>query len=199
MDINCGDAFASVTSTATDSRAINAYFARRFGPEHPGAKRRYKQGDIVTSVIRTALGKSVVVNFDMQLPRPYDNRWMVQGTLGVYDEDQKSVYITGRSPAYHQWEPFEPYQTEFDHPWWRSGGGADSAAAHGGTDSLELRLFLNSVKARTQTPIDVYDSVTMSALVGLSGESIGRKSAPVKWPDFTRGKWKQRKPTFGVV
>jgi predicted dehydrogenase len=198
MDINCGDVFASVTSTATDSRAINAYFARRFGPEHPGAKRRYKQGDIVTSVIRTALGKSVVVNFDMQLPRPYDNRWMVQGTLGVYDEDQKSVYITGRSPAYHQWEPFEPYQSEFDHPWWRSGG-APAAAAHGGTDSLELRLFLNSVKARIQTPIDVYDSVTMSALVALSGESIARKSAPVKWPDFTRGKWKQRKPAFGLV
>ena len=31
-----------------------------------------KQGDIVTSVVRTHKGKTIVINYDMQLPRPYD-------------------------------------------------------------------------------------------------------------------------------
>ncbi len=196
LDINTGDRFTEIYSAATASKGINAYFLRRFGPDHPNAKLKYKQGDIVTSTIKTANGKTVIVNYDMQLPRPYDNRWMVQGTLGVYREQPSTVYLTGRSPQYHQWEDFKPYEEKYLHPWWedpsRTGGG------HGGVDKLELSLFVDAVRDKTQTPIDVYDSVTMSAVVALSGMSI-KKDKPVKFPDFTRGKWKTRKPTFAVV
>ena len=197
MDINCGDAFDSLTSTASASKSINAYFARKFGPEHPNAKRTYKQGDIVTSVVRTKKGKSIVINYDMQLPRPYDNRWMIQGSLGLYDEDRSVVYITGKSPQYHQWEPFAPYQERHDHAWWKDMMGSPEEMGHGGTDFLELKLFLAAVRNRTQTPIDVYDSVTMSSVVALSEQSIAKGSAPVKCPDFTRGKWETRKQVFG--
>ncbi len=197
MDINCGDNFATVTTTATDSRAINRYFERKFGPEHPNAKRRYKQGDIVTSVVRTYGGKTVVINYDMQLPRPYDNRWMVQGTLGVYDEDRSVVYIVDKSPKYHEWESFAPYQEKYDHAWWKAMRSGSAAAGHGGTDDLELSGFLDAARNRTQTPIDVYDSAAMSSLIGLSEASIARNNAPVDCPDFTRGSWKTRKPSFG--
>jgi len=196
MDINCGDAFAQVTSTASASKGINAYFARRFGPDHPAAKRQYAQGDIVTSTIKTHQGKTVVVNYDMQLPRPYDNRWLIQGTLGLYNEQRNAVYVAGRSPEYHRWEPFPPYQEEFAHPWWTdmtAGGG------HGGTDMLELKLFVDAARNKTQPPINVYDSVAMSALTPLSGLSIAQNSMPVPFPDFTRGAWKTRKPAFGVM
>lgn len=199
MDINCGDAFASITSTATDSTAINAYFARTFGPDHLGATRRYAQGDIVTSVVRTHRGKTLVINYDMQLPRPYDNRWMLQGTLGVYDEARAAIYLEGRSPKHHDWEPYPPYQEEHDHPWWKKLAAEAGEAGHGGTDYLELSLFIKAVREKTQTPIDVYDSVTMSSLVPLSEASIQQGSAPVACPDYTRGAWKTRKPTFGVV
>ena len=199
MDINCGDALATLTSTATDSRAINAYFARKFGPDHPNAKREYKQADIVTSVVRTHKGKTIVVNYDMQLPRPYDNRWVIQGTLGLYDEDKASVHIAGKSPGDHAWEPFAPYQERYDHPWWKamkSGPGGESG--HGGTDYLELEKFLDAVRNKIQTPIDVYDSVVMSSIIALSERSIANGSAPVECPDFTRGKWKIRKPAFAL-
>ena len=176
MNINCGDAFATLTSTATDSRAINAYFVRKFGPDHPNAKRTYKQGDIVTSVVRTHKGNSIVINYDMQLPRPYDNRWMIQGTLGLYDEDKASVYIVDKSPKYHEWEPFAPYQERYDHPWWKDMMGNPGEMGHGGTDFLELKKFLEAVRAKTQTPVDVYDSVTMSCIVGLSEQSIAKGS-----------------------
>jgi predicted dehydrogenase len=198
LDINCGDAYASLTATATASKAINAYFTRKFGPDHPSAKREYKQGDIVTSVVRTQLGKTIVINYDMQLPRPYDNRWMVQGTLGLYDEDKSQVYIEDKSPKYHEWEPFEPYQKEFDHTWWRTLDAESKEAGHGGTDSLELKMFIKAVRDKTQTPIDVYDSVTMSCVVALSEASIAKGGAPVECPDFTRGAWKNRKATFAV-
>jgi hypothetical protein len=197
MNIGCGDYFDRITSTATGSFGINDYFLRRFGPDHPNARRKYSQGDIVSTVVRTKMGKSVVINYDMQLPRPYDNRWMLQGTRGIYNEQRDAVYLTGRSPKYHQWEPFEPYQREFEHSWWtlqRPG----SEMSHGGTDHLELRLFLDAVKNRRQTPIDVYDSVIMSVNGPLSEESIAKGSAPVQVPDFTGGRWKAAKPKFAA-
>ncbi len=197
LDINVGDSFDTIASTATDSRGINAYFARTFGPDHPGAKRKYRQGDIVTSILRTKRGKTVVVNYDMQLPRPYDNRWMVQGLLGLYDEDRAVVYLTGHSPQYHEWEPFAPYQEQYLHPWWKEIEGNEGG--HGGTDYLELLRFVDAVRAGTETPIDVYDSVTMSAVVPLSGMSIARNGQPIDFPDFTRGRWRGRKPAFAVV
>ncbi len=197
MNINCGDGFARISSTATGQWGINDHFARKFGPDHPNAKRKFAQGDIVTSIIRTHNGKSVVVNYDMQLPRPYDNRWMIQGTHGLYDEDKSAVYVDGRSPKYHEWEPFAPYQTEFDHDWWRAGSSGE--LSHGGTDDLEIRKFIEAVRGKGPTPLDIYDSVTMSAVVALSGASIARGSAPIPFPDFTRGKWKSRRPYFAVV
>ncbi|MCP4645888.1 MAG: Gfo/Idh/MocA family oxidoreductase, partial [bacterium] len=197
MDINCGDAFAHLTSTATSSRGINAYFARKFGPDHPGAKRVYKQGDIVTTIVKTRKGKTIVINYDMQLPRPYDNRWLIQGTLGLYNEQRNAVYVTDRSPEFHQWESFAPYQEEYEHPWWKQMLGEAGAHSHGGTDYLELKLFVDAVRNKMQTPIDVYDSVAMSCIVALSEESIANGSKPVEVPDYTRGKWETRKPVFG--
>jgi predicted dehydrogenase len=198
MDINCGDTYDFLTATATRSAGINAYFARKFGPDHPGAKRQYAQGDIVTSVIKTKKGSTIVINYDMQLPRPYDNRWMIQGTLGLYDESKKSVYLEGKSPKYHEWEPFEPYQEKHEHRWWKEMLGAKVNAGHEGTDYLELREFVEAVRQKTQTPIDVYDSVMMSVITPLSEKSIASGSAPVECPDFTRGAWKTRKPRFAL-
>ena len=201
MDINCGDAFGYLTATASRSLGINTYFNKRFGPDHPGSRREYRQGDIVTSVIKTQKGNTIVINYDLQLPRPYDNRWMIQGTNGLYSETQNALYIKGVSPKYHEWEPFPPYQEKYEHPLWKEFNRKQQAEniSHGGTDYLELQEFLRAVRDRTQTPIDIYDSVTMSVITALSEESIAKGSAPVPCPDFTRGKWKTRKPRFAAV
>ncbi|HOC71988.1 MAG TPA: Gfo/Idh/MocA family oxidoreductase [Candidatus Hydrogenedentes bacterium] len=199
LDIGCGDMFASLTSTATGAFGINAHFARKHGPDHPNATRKIMQGDVVTTVIRTHGGKTIVVNNDMTLPRPYDNRWLLQGTLGIYDQQRASVYLEGRSPVSHEWEPFEPYQTEFDHPWWREMGEAALRAGHAGTDYLVLALFVNAVRAKAAPPLDACDAALMSCVVGLSEQSIARGSAPVECPDFTKGAWQTRKPSFGIV
>lgn len=198
MDIPCGDMFAYATSTATNSWGINAHFARLLGQDHPMAKKKYAQGDIVTTVVKTHKGRTIVINNDMQLPRPYDNRWLIQGTLGLYDEARQAVYIHGKSPQANTWEPFGPYQERYNHALYRRYGKEAAAASHEGTDFLELSEFVRAVRHRTQTPIDVYESVLMSVIIPLSEQSIAKGSAPVECPDFTRGKWKTRKPTFAV-
>ena len=191
-DINCGDRFATLASTASGSFGINDYFQRRFGPNHPGAKRAYAQGDIVTSTLRTEKGKTVVVNYDMQLPRPYDNRWMLQGTRGIYSEQRNAIFLVDKSPADEAWEPFDPYKVKYNHKFWSEGGGG----SHGGADQVMLKQFLIAVRDKQPLPLTIYDSVTMSAIIALSGHSIAKGGQPVKFPDFTRGRWKNPKPKF---
>lgn len=193
-DINCGDRFTTLTSTVTGSFGIQDMFVRRFGRDHPGAKRTYAQGDIVTSLLRTEAGKTVVVNYDMQLPRPYDNRWMLQGTRGVYSEERDALYLVERSPSYHQWEPFTPYQAKYGHRWW----GKASGGSHGGADEVMLQRVLSAIAGKRPLPLTVYDSVTMSAIIDLSGRSIAKGGQPVAFPDFTRGKWKSSGRRFAL-
>jgi len=194
MDINRGDTFTEIFSTATASRGINAYFRRKFGNDHPDAGIKWKQGDIVTSLLRTKMGKTLVINYDMQLPRPYSNRWLLEGTMGVYDEEKGSIYITGTSPQYHQWEPWKPYEEKYNHKWWQKDLSAES---HGGTDYVMLKQFVESVRSKGPTPIDIYDTAVMTAIVELSGISIER-NAPVPFPDFTKGRWQTSKPYFAM-
>jgi hypothetical protein len=119
--------------------------------------------------------------------------------LGLYSETQNALYLKGVSPNYHQWEPFGPYQEKYEHSWWKQLRQKAAEISHGGTDYLELQEFLRAVRAKAQTPIDVYDSVMMSVITPLSEASIAKGSAPVACPDFSRGKWKTRKPVFAAM
>jgi hypothetical protein len=194
MDINRGDIFTEIYSRASSCNAINAFFIREFGKDFPAGKLDYKQGDVVTSILKTKMGKTLFTNSDLQLPRPYDNRWMLQGTKGIYDEERNSVFLEGKTKEYHRWEPLKPYAEKYNHKWWQSDY---SSKENDGTDYVMLSQFVNAVRSKGPVPLDVYDSAVMSAVVELSGISI-EKNAPVAFPDFTRGKWETNKPYFGL-
>jgi predicted dehydrogenase len=200
MNINCGDAFDTILTITSRSLGINHFFSETLGNDHPAATRHYAQGDVATSIIKTRNGNTIVLNNDMQLPRPYDSRWMIQGTEGVYSEERSSIYLWRRSPKEHEWEPFAPYQEKYDHPWWkpqkRTDGKDQLAAGHGGTDPLMLFQFLSAVRDKRPLPLDLFDSLAMSVVVALSEKSVAANGAPVSFPDFTRGAWKTRKPYF---
>ena len=113
------------------------------------------------------------------------------------------MYLAGDGKAHtpEKWSPFGPHQTKYEHKWWRgknSPGGRYGLKGHGGVDPLELTLFYEAVRNKTQTPIDVYDSVVMSCIFPLSEISIAKGSQPVKCPDFTSDKWETTKPKFAV-
>ena len=60
---------------------------------------------------------------------------------------------------------------------------------------LRNLLFLYAVQ--NIFPFDVYDLATWYAVTPLSEKSIEGNGASQEMPDFTRGKYKTRKPVFG--
>ena len=194
MDINRGDIFTEIFTVTSAPKGINAYFARKFGNDHPNAKMKFRQGDIVTSVLRTKSGKTIVINNDLLLPRPYSNRWMLQGTKGIYYEEKSAIYLVDFSPEYQKWEPWQPYEEKYNHRWYQTDF---SSLAVRGADFVMLARFIEAVRIKGPLPLDVYDSAVMSAIVELSEISV-RENRPVPFPDFTKGNWKTREPYFAI-
>jgi len=193
LGINRGNRFMTLTSMASKARGLREWIVNRLGEEHPLARADFALGDIVTTMIKCANGETILLVHDTTLPRPYSRGQRVQGTRGIWMEDNNSIYIEGRSPG-HKWEPFDNYWEEFEHPLWKEYRKLGVRRGHGGMDYLVLRAFVESVKQRTDTPIDVYDTAAWMAVTVLSEQSVALGGQPVAFPDFTNGKWINRAP-----
>ncbi|MDF2725974.1 MAG: Alpha-N-acetylgalactosaminidase [Paenibacillus sp.] len=196
LDINRGNRLVTLTSMASKTRGIRQWATDKFGADSELAKTEFAQGDIVTTMIKCAGGETIQLIHDTTLPRPYSRAGRVQGAKGLWMEDNKSIYIEGRSPD-HQWETFDSYREQYEHPLWKQFLRDGVKGGHGGMDYLVHRSFVESIRDQVQTPIDVYDTAVWMAITVLSEESIALGSAPVAIPDFTKGKWIHRDPAPG--
>jgi predicted dehydrogenase len=192
-DINRGNRFLSLTSHATKSRGLHNYIVDKAGESHPHAKLKWKLGDVVTTTIDTALGETIIITHDTNLPRPYSLGFRVQGTRGLWEVDGNRIYVEGRSEA-HQWDDAGPWLEKFDHPLWKKYESDATGAGHGGMDFYVLNAFVESAKRNSPPPLDVYDAAAWSAVTPLSERSIAHRGEPQDFPDFTKGKWIKREP-----
>ena len=192
-DINRGNRFETITSQATKAIGLHNHIVNAGGPDHPNANVVFKQGDVITSTIKTFRGETIIVTHDCNLPRPYSLGFRVQGAKGIWEVDGNRIYVEGKSPE-HRWEDADHWLAEYDHPLWQRYGEYAKESGHGGMDFFVLNAFVESAKRNTAPPLDVYDAASWSAVTPLSATSILEGGAPQNLPDFTRGNWKSRTP-----
>lgn len=194
ININRGNKFEYLVSMSSRALGMNYYAAKKFGSDHPAATRKYAQGDVNTSLIQTHDGITVTLYYDTSNPRPIDWIYRIQGTKGIYSGTLNKIYLEDFSPVPHQWEEIDKYMKQYEHPLWKKFGDVARSTGHGGSDYFCMRDFVEAIRNGTDTPIDVYDTATWSIITKLTEESVSNKSRPVDFPDFTRGKWQNRKP-----
>jgi len=197
LDINRGNRFTSLVSMSTKSKGLHEYIVKEGGEKHPNAELEWKLGDVVTTLIQTSGGEKVLLSLDTNLPRPYSLGFRVQGTKGIWMDVNKSLVLEGLTKA-HEWTPAEEWLQKYDHPLWKNMEAKASGAGHGGMDYFLINAFVESAKRNEVPPIDVYDAATMMAITPLSEQSVSSGSMPVIFPDFTRGKWMNKKRDFGM-
>jgi predicted dehydrogenase len=191
MDINRGNYFDYVVSVGSQIRGLHLYAEARFGPESPQAKEKFVLSDVVTTLIKTKRGETIVLTHDTSSPRPYSRNILVQGTKGLVRKyPEPKVYIEGRSKD-DDWEAVDAYLKEFDHPIWKQLEDQSKGAGHGGMDFIEDFRLIDALLSGRTPDTDVYDGAVLSAITELSGKSIAKGGMPMKFPDFTGGKWKE--------
>ncbi len=193
LDINRGNRMLTLSSTASKAVGINHFAKTTYGEEHPLANKSVAQGDIITTVIKCARGETITLTLDTTLPRAFYSRGLVvRGTLGMFDEDTKTVYLEGMEEGVRGNQ--EQMEATHGHPIWQN---YDPKGGHGGMDWLVFEAFFDSVKKGINTPIDAYDTAAWASISVLSEQSVTLGGTPLPIPDFTNGKWTDREPAIG--
>ncbi len=196
ININRGNRFVNLCSFSSKARGLHNHIVKTCSDQHPNAKINFKLGDVVTTSLNCANGETILLQHDTNLPRPYSLGFRVQGTEGLWMDVNKGIYIEGKTAKPHQWDAAKEWLDKYDHPLWARWSKETAGAGHGGMDFFVMHAFVESIKRKTATPMDVYDAAAWSAISPLSEQSIALGNETVEFPDFTGGQWMYRKPVF---
>ncbi len=200
MGINQGDRMEYLTSMSTNQFGMSIYAREKFGADSDYARQIFRLGDMNTTLIRTANGKTIMIQHNTTSPRPYSRIHMISGTRGIAQKWPTEGLAF--EPNAHEWlskEEMDKVLKQNQHPLVdKIGEKARQVGGHGGMDFImDYRLIYC---LRNGLPLDqtVYDAATWSSIVELSELSVKNNSQPVPVPDFTRGEW-EKTPPLGIV
>jgi len=195
LNIHRGDKLDYLVSMSTSQFGMSEYAKEKFGENSTYGQTPYKLGDMNTTLIHTAKGKTILVQHDITSPRPYDRIHMISGTKGFavkYPEEKIAL-----EPNAHQFlsqQKQDSLMKLYEHPFSEEiGEKARQVGGHGGMDFIMDYRLIYCLRNGLPLDEDVYDAAEWSCIIELSEKSVLNNSMPVRVPDFTRGAWNKLK------
>lgn len=196
MQINRGDQMEHLVSMSTNDFQMNEMAKQRAATDDfykPFVDQPYR-GNMNTTLIRTAKGKTIMVQHDVTSPRPYSRIHLISGTKGAASKWPSPARIAFG----HEWlkpEAFKEMEARYTPDLIKHIGEiAKNVGGHGGMDFVMDWRLIDCLRNGLPLDQDVYDAALWSAIAPLSETSVANKSRTVDIPDFTRGAWKTNKP-----
>ena len=201
------DNFSTLISYSTPALGRKIYAEKNYPSDHKWNKLDYKNGDLNTSIIKTNVGRTVMVQWDETSPRPYSRHNLIQGTKGTLAGFPTRVALEGGvegvTKNHHSWaqgKDLEVLYEKYDHPLYkRLGALAKKMGGHGGMDFMMRYRIIECLRKGEPLDQNMYEGCFWSAVTPLSARSIEDGGAPQRFPDFTRGNWKKTKPLSIIV
>ncbi len=193
LGIHAGDKFDYLVSMSSLEQGLSR---RRdaLPAGDPRRTERYVCGDLNTSLIKTALGRTILVQFSMVLSRPYSRINSLAGTTGTFCDYPPRLHLDGRPDDWIT--DLRPYHEQYGHPLWKQlNAQAQQSGGHGGMDYIMSWRLIQCLREGWPLDLTVYDAAAWSSIVPLSVASVAKGSAPVVVPDFTRGAWQRQAPS----
>ncbi len=199
------DTFKTLVSFSSPSLGRARYASQNFKKDHKWNKLNYQNGDINTTIIKTQIGRTIMVQWDETSPRPYTRLNLIQGTNGIlaggptraafekgfdgYTKDSKE-WITG--------EGIDALYEKYDHPLYKRLNKITKESGHGGMDGIMVYRIIECLRNGDPLDQNVYEGCAWSSLIELTSNSVKNDGEPQKFPDFTRGNWTTTKP-FDII
>ncbi len=202
MDIGRGDQMKFLVSVSSPERGLSKWLREKKPNSGRHAGERYVCGDMNTSIIKTELGRTIMLQHDVISPRPYSRINALSGTEATFFGYPPQLAID--SPARyglsakssHKWispDDLVKMRERFTHPLWDRLKERAKASGHGGMDYVMSYRLLDCIRKGITPDMTVYDAALWSCIIELSAKSVETGSMPVAVPDFTRGDWKKIK------
>ena len=193
------DTFASMVSYSTPALGRQLYAKAKYPAGHQWNKLDFKGGDMNTTLIKTHLGRTIMVQWDETTPRPYSRHNLIQGTKGVLAGFPTRMAVEGLGNA-HRWaegDDFKKQSATFQHPLIKrlqAKVNKLGLKGHGGMDGMMRMRIIECLQEGLPLDQNLYEGCFWSAVGPLSEASVANNGAPQAFPDFTRGEWKNTKP-----
>ncbi len=193
LDIHKGDRFDYLVSMSTPEYGLSEWRAAHVPDDSPKWQEVYVEGDLNSSLIKTALGRTILLQHAVTLPTPYSRLNSVRGTRGGFLDYPPRLFLEGQEGG-ETWRPLsDEIKAQYTHELWRRVGAiARAKGGHGGMDYIMAYRLIETMREGLPPDFDVYDAAAWSAPGPLSEASLALSSAPVRFPDFTRGDWNRR-------
>ncbi len=205
MNIHRGDRFETLVAMDTRSFVGKELADKRLG-EDSG---EFCNGDHTTTLLRTVSGKVVEIQHNVMTPQPYSRLYQLTGTKGFankyptpgYAIDYKEFIEDEENPQIdrlnaHRFLPHQEMRQliqTYQHPILKEYGEmAKKVGGHGGMDFIMDARLVYCLRNGLPLDLDVYDLAEWCCLAELGALSMDHGCAPVAFPDFTRGAWKQQ-------
>ena len=196
------DQFSTLVSFSSPAKGRVFYAEKNYPKDHKWNALDFKGGDLNTSIIKTHLGRTIMIQWDETSPRPYTRHNLIQGTKGILAGFPTRVAFEGGVPgatdSHHRWaegEQLDVLYEQYEHPMYkRLGALSKKMGGHGGMDFMMLYRIVECLKKGQPLDQNVYEGCLWSAVVPLSKSSVAQGGMPQKFPDFTRGYWEQTQP-----
>jgi hypothetical protein len=195
MNINRGDRMDYLSSVSTNDftmgpREKELVATDPFYAEWKDSKFR---GNFNTTIISTALGKSIMVQHDVSSAQPYSRIHLVKGTKGSAVKYPNQLIALGErwlkeEEMVNIWAEHTPEIIK------RVGEMARKVGGHGGMDFIMDWRMIDCLRNGLPLDQDVYDGAAWSSVAPLSEWSVANRSQSIDVPDFTGGSWKTNKP-----
>jgi hypothetical protein len=196
MNINRGDKFDHLVSMSTNDFTLGKLADEMAAKDDffkPYQGKKYR-GNMNTTIIRSDLGKTLMVQHDVSTIRPYSRIHLVSGTKGAAQKWPGPERIA----LGHGWlkpEELKELQDKYTPPIVKHIGEiAKNVGGHGGMDFIMDWRLIDCLRNGLPLDQDVYDAAAWSSVFPLSEKSVVNRSKSVDVPDFTRGGWKTNKP-----
>lgn len=198
MGINRGDQFDYLVSLESRQARMTALMQERQAGRFLGQE--VAMGDMNMTLIRTKLGRSILLAHDVSSARPYTRYNTIVGTKGILADFPYRVTFEDRLGTKTTHGFFPPNKAEevrqrYMHPLWKQTGEiAQKVGGHGGMDFLMDLRWCYCLFNGLPMDMDVYDLAAWCSMCELTERSVRRGSQPQKAVDFTRGAWRHTRP-----
>ena len=202
MNINRGDKMDYLVSLESAQFNFEEYAKSRFPADDWHAKVKVQMGDMNSTLVRTAKGRSILIQHDVSSPRPYSRLNLISGTRGILKGFPFEVGFSdepGRHVSFFNEKRKQEVREKYRHPYFAAAGEiAKKVGGHGGMDFLMDLRWVYCLQNGLPMDMDVYDLASWSCICELSEQSVRGRSKSIDVPDFTRGGWKSAEP-LGII